>query len=277
MNSIKINLGSVQQTLLLPLWGRAVETQKEHPLLMDATALRIVNDLDFDFSTIAANTDPLTQAAWIARSIYFDQEIREFLARYPEGSILNVGCGFDTTYDRISHGQGRWYEIDLPDVIALRRKYIPESEDRRFIAASVFEPAWYESILQKDRVLTLLAGVIYYFDEDQVKQLLSEFSRRFKVTDVIFDYCSKQGLEITNQKVLVKGGMSKDAFLRWSIEDIYELEKWEARIKIRQTMPMFEEHKKKYPVEKQVGMNMADRVKIMSLAHITIGDASGEG
>jgi len=256
--------------MLLPLWGRAVETQKEKPLLVDETALRIVSEIDYNFSTIAQNTDPLSQAAWIARSIYFDKEIGEYLERYPEASIINIGCGLDTTYDRVNNGRAHWYEIDLPDVIAVRRKFIKESSNRSFIAESVAEKEWYKSIKNRDRVFIMLAGVIYYFDEAQVRELFREFSKQFKEAEVVFDYCSKKGLEITNQKVIGKGGISKEIILKWSTEDIYELERWDNRIKVKKTMPMFAEHKKKYPIEKQTGMNISDSMKIMSLTYIEI-------
>jgi O-methyltransferase involved in polyketide biosynthesis len=40
-----INLGGVQKTLLLPLWGRALETKKDNPLLLGQTAVEIITYL----------------------------------------------------------------------------------------------------------------------------------------------------------------------------------------------------------------------------------------
>jgi O-methyltransferase involved in polyketide biosynthesis len=270
MSDHGINLGSVQETMLLPVWGRAVETQKEHPLLVDATAKRIVDAIGYDFSLIEKNIDPLTRAAWIARSIYFDHEIQAFLTECPEGTILNVGCGLDTTYDRVNNGKATWYELDFPDVIDLRRKFIDENEHRAFIPESVFGKDWPLKIRNKQRVLVMMAGVVYYFDEAGVKSLFKVFARLFGKTDLIFDYCSRKGLEITNKSVLAKGGMNKNACLKWSVENIHELESWDPSIKVLKNMAMFEEHKKNFPPEKHLGMNMSDSMKIMSLAHVAI-------
>jgi O-methyltransferase involved in polyketide biosynthesis len=270
MNTKEIDLGSVQETLLLPLWGRAVETQKSKPLLIDHLAVSIVKSLNYDFSIMANNISALTCLSWIARSIYFDQEIKTFLATYPEGTIINVGCGLDTTYDRVDNGRSVWYELDLPDVIALRRKYIKERARRTFIAESVLNAGWYSQIKNKEHVLLLLAGVIYYFDETSVKRLFYEFSKQFKTTTVLFDYSSKKGVEIANKKVIQKGGMSTKANLVWGLDNIYELEKWDGNIRVINNMPMFKEHKKNYPVLKRIGMSISDFLKVMSLTHIEI-------
>jgi len=39
VKKIKVELGEVQKTLLLPLWGRAVESQKEDPRLVGKMAV----------------------------------------------------------------------------------------------------------------------------------------------------------------------------------------------------------------------------------------------
>jgi O-methyltransferase involved in polyketide biosynthesis len=98
--SSPLKLGSVQKTLLLPLWGRAVETGKSHPLLVDPTAARIIDLIDYDFSTIATNISFVSQLAWIARSLHIDRTIRRFLEEHPMATIVNLGCGLDTTFER---------------------------------------------------------------------------------------------------------------------------------------------------------------------------------
>ena len=133
---IKIELGNVQKTLFLPLWGRAVESKKRKPMLVDETAVRIIEQVDYDFAPMTANLEELSQIAWIKRSLICDQVIDKFLAQYPAGTIVNVGCGLDTTFERVDNGKLRWYDLDLPDVIALRSKFIQESERRTFIASS---------------------------------------------------------------------------------------------------------------------------------------------
>ncbi len=100
---IIVELGNVQKTLFLPLWGRAVESKKEKPLLVDKTALQIIEAVDYDFFTLTKNISDLTQSAWIMRSICVDEVVRAFLEKYPKGTIVNIGCGLDTTFDMHEH------------------------------------------------------------------------------------------------------------------------------------------------------------------------------
>ncbi|HBF35921.1 MAG TPA: class I SAM-dependent methyltransferase [Firmicutes bacterium] len=266
----EINLGAVQETLLLPLWGRALETQKNHPLLVDKVAVSIIRDLDYDFSQMAKNVNPLSCLSWVARSIYFDQEIKCFLDQYPEGTVVNIGCGLDTTFDRVDNGKVHWYDLDLPDVMDLRKRYIRETARREFIAASVMDAGWYSKIKDKQHVLLLIAGVIYYFEEKDVQKLFAALAREFGKVQVLLDYSSKTGVKIPNKKVIESGGMSEKANLVWGIDHLEDLEKWETPIKILHNMPMFHRHKNNYPWRKRLGMMISDNLKIMSLAHMEI-------
>ena len=88
---VTIELGEVQKTLFLPLWGRAEESKKQKPLLVDETAVRIIEQVNFDFSQFTQNIDDISQIAWIKRSLFCDQVINEFLEKYPEGTIVISG------------------------------------------------------------------------------------------------------------------------------------------------------------------------------------------
>ncbi len=100
-NRAKIELGHVQKTLFLPLWGRAVESKKRHPMLVDETAVKIIEQIEYDFAPLTQKMDELSQIAWVKRSQICDQVIKHFLTHYPNGTIVNLGCGLDTTFERI--------------------------------------------------------------------------------------------------------------------------------------------------------------------------------
>jgi O-methyltransferase involved in polyketide biosynthesis len=266
----KINLGDVQETLLLPLWGRAIETQKKKSLLTDKTSVSIVNSISYDFTTISKNISKLSQISWIARSIYFDKKILDFINLYPDATIVNIGCGLDTTFDRIDNGRIKWVDLDLPDTIELRKKFIKETSRRLFVSSSVFDEDWYNKIDKNTHLMFLFAGVLYYFKENEIKKLFNSFYSNFTEVEIIFDYCSVKGLEIANKKVIESGGMKTSAKLQWGINNIYDLENWGNFIKVIDDMPMFKNHKKKYPFYKRIGMNISDRIRVMSLANIKI-------
>jgi len=271
MSDTVMKLTGVQETLFLPLWGRARETQKSKPLLIDNTAVSIVESIDYDFSKIAAKINPISRAAWIARSLFFDHEIKQFLAKYPEDPVINIGCGLDTTFDRVNNGKAVWYELDFPDVVELRRHFIQESSIRRFLSFSVFDEKWYQQIMNKKNAFLILAGVVYYFQEKEARELFNTFSTVFERCEIVFDYSSPKGVKIANKKVIQDGGMDKNAYLQWGIENFNEIKNWNNKIEIIKAMPMFREYKKNYAAMKRIGMIISDAMKIMSLAHISIG------
>jgi len=55
MTRVSVDLGPVQETLLIPLLGRAVKTQKGNGLIQDRKAVEIVDALDYDVSKWVAS------------------------------------------------------------------------------------------------------------------------------------------------------------------------------------------------------------------------------
>ena len=130
ITKLNVELGDVQKTLFLPLWGRAMESKKPHPLLIDDLAVKIIDSVNFDFSLMTRNLDDITQIAWIKRSLIGDQIIKKFINLTPKGTIVNIGCGLDTTFERIDNDYLIWYDLDLPDVIELRRSSLKKAQKK---------------------------------------------------------------------------------------------------------------------------------------------------
>jgi O-methyltransferase involved in polyketide biosynthesis len=212
-----------------------VETRKQNPMLVDQTAARIIDQVDYDFSQITRNMDELSQIAWIKRSLICDQVIGKFLQSYPEGTIVNLGCGLDTTFERIDNGRLRWYDLDLPDVIELRRKFISESERRKFIASSFLEKEWLETIEVKGSVLFIAAGVFYYFEGVQIKDFIIRLADKFPGSEMLFDVSSPVGVRVANKKVVEGSGLDEKSHLKWGVENKKEIVAWDSRIKIIRT------------------------------------------
>jgi O-methyltransferase involved in polyketide biosynthesis len=272
MTAVKnLELGSVQKTLLLPLWGRAVETEKERPLLLDPTAAKIVATLDYDFSTMARNLSPVTRLAWIARSLHIDRAIRQFLEKHPDGTVVNLGCGLDTTLERIDNGRVRWYDLDLPDVIELRGRFIAEDARRHTIACSLLEDAWLRQVEVADSVFFVAAGVLYYFEERQVKNLFVKLADAFPGAEVLFDACSPRGLRMANERVIKAGGMDENAMLKWGLRRTEDIESWDGRISVLSEFPLFRSFKQGLTPGERWGTMMSDFLRIMSMVHLRLG------
>ena len=146
---IKIDLGAVQETLILPLWARAKEMEKKNPIVYDTYARDIVARIDYDFSKIEAGQVADHQIVWAIRAYNFDTIVKTFLTHNSNAVVVNIGAGLDTTFQRVDNGSVLWVNIDLPDVVALRQKLIPDSEREMTIAKSVFDFSWMNDIAQQ--------------------------------------------------------------------------------------------------------------------------------
>jgi O-methyltransferase involved in polyketide biosynthesis len=266
---VKIELGSVQLTLLFPLWGRAIETKKLHPMLIDKTAVRIIDQVDYDFDQMAKYFDELTQIAWIQRSLICDEVIRKFLKTNPQGTIVNLGCGLDTTFDRVDNGTLTWYDLDLPDVIELRKKFITENTRRHFISASILDNDWYSNIDHVGDTLFISAGVLYYFEEADVKKFFLCLLENFPGSEIFFDVCSPIGLKVANNKVVESSGLDARSHLKWGLKNAKDLLSWDVRIQMIGKHYYF--HSSRIGLRNYLLGIVANMLGIQYLLHIKLG------
>lgn len=265
---ISIKKGNVQETLLLPLWGRAFETQKDKPRLIDKKALEIIEKLDYDFSTIH-ETQSLSQHGWVARSLHTDKKGLGFIKKHPEATIVNIGCGMDTTFSRIDNGKITFYELDLPDVIELRRHFYEESERHISIASSFLETQWFKKIKVEDGLLCLAGGVFCYFAEEQIKNFFIAAADYFGNCEFYFDALSPMGLKIARKQVLKSSGMESLSG-GWGLKSVKSLEKWDNRIKVIDSTPIHKGVKKGIPFKTKIFLTMPDLLGVCSMVHIRI-------
>ena len=267
---VQVKLGKIQETLLLPLWGRAVESRKEKPRLVDTKAVEIIDRIDYDFSAIAKNISWVTQLAWVARSLHIDRAILNFMKRYPGGTIVNIGCGLDTTFERIDNGQIRFFDLDLPDVVDLRKVFFTNSERRKTIASSFLDKDWLARLESENGLLFVAAGVFYYFDESQIKDFIIRVADSFPGSELFFDSASPLGVKVANEKVIRDGGMDETAILKWGIKNSKAIEVWDRRIKLVDEFHMFKGFKRGYSLKTRYGLMMSDILNIMSMVHLRI-------
>jgi O-methyltransferase involved in polyketide biosynthesis len=263
---IKAELDDLPKTLFLPLWGRACESRKADPLLVDRKALEILDRVDFDFSAIAENISELSKAGWIMRSISTDRVVTRLLEKHPQATIVDIGCGLDTTFDRVDNGRLRWFDLDLPEVIALRKQFIPESARRKALSASFLEKGWRKEIRPAGKVLFLAAGVLYYFREEEIKGFFRELADEFPGGEILFDVCSPLGVKTANQMVIRRAGMDEQSFLVWGLEKPEDILSWDERFNLLK--PIFYFGEKRLDLRVRIQGFFSDLLKIQYMIHL---------
>lgn len=213
VEKIKIERNSVQETLIVPLYGRKMCAEKFPDLYWDKSAVRLCEKLDYDFSEQEAKKDSFLyefgalEAAM--RQLDLMQEIKGYLRKYPQATIVNLGCGLDQTGKACDNGSCRMVNIDFPDIIQIRQELIPAGERERNIGMDLMDFTWMEEIDGSQGVIFFAAGVFHYFKRQDVKKLAMMLADRFPKGRLVFDTVGKLGLKLMLSQSLKKMGISK--------------------------------------------------------------------
>lgn len=210
---IHVDLRGAPQTMLATLYAKALDADFETPLLGDRYAKQIVERIDYDWkqTTITARRAPSVTT----RSAHFDIWARQFLAVHPAAVVLHLGCGLDSRFFRLQPAAGvDWYDIDYPDVIALRKQLLPTSDNNHLVAASVTDPAWLAAIPDDRPVLMIGEGLTMYLTEQDGIALLRRVVERFSSGELQFDAFNKLGIKSQWLNTVVRRSGSR---LQWGI------------------------------------------------------------
>ncbi len=241
MKKIAIQLGRVQETLLLPLVSRAKETEYKNPLLNDTKAVELFNQLDVDRKKLLRNITEIGVHGLCYRAYKMDEAIKSFLQNHPNGKILDIGAGLDTTYYRCDNGTALWYDLDLPDSIALRKQLLPPPNERvTYIAKSMLDYSWIEDIGDISNGLFItIPGVLPYFKEEDVKSFLTTIAPRLKGAEIMFDVISQFGKFFVD--IRIKRAGMKEAHLEWGILNPETVTNWSNHIELVRAIKFFED------------------------------------
>jgi O-methyltransferase involved in polyketide biosynthesis len=225
---ISQSLKGVAETLLMPLYARAVESRRPDAIIKDKKAEEIIHKLNCDFSRLQLHGHD--EIAVLLRMQHFDNKARDFLARNSKATVIHIGCGLDTRFDRVDNGNAQWFDLDLPEVIDLRRKLIGGDGGRyHLLSGSIFDDSWYQAIDRQDRqaCLFMAEGVFPYFEEMQIKSLFLKLQDRYPGAELICDAHRPYIIHFDNLQL----ALSKvDARLHWGLKHGRDIEKWGAGI-----------------------------------------------
>jgi O-methyltransferase involved in polyketide biosynthesis len=172
MTTGKVDFTGVQATMLVTLFLRALDSKEKEPVLGDHLAAEAVDRIDYDWTRLDKPSITRARLGLALRARQFDEWAADFLRRNPGATVLQLACGLDSRAFRLGLPAGvRWFDVDLSDVMALRRKLYDETDNYRMIAASVTDDAWLAEIPVGRPVLIIAEGLVMYLPETDVRQL----------------------------------------------------------------------------------------------------------
>ena len=227
-----IEKNTVQETLIIPLLGRLVCSERFPQLFSDPAAKRICDRLDYDFSEKRKKMERpagLFGALEVAQRQYDLQcEVKAYLKAHPHAAVVNLGCGLDDSFRKCDNGLCRGYNLDLPDVIAVRNELLPAGAREENIACDLNDQSWMDRIDATDGAVFFAAGVFYYFKRSALKTLFSAMAARFPGAVLAFDACNERGAKLMRRTWLKEAGIT-DVGAYFSLEDESELNTWSDR------------------------------------------------
>ncbi len=276
MSEIKSQtLSGVAETLLLPLYNRAMESQRPDAMLKDEKAVELVTQMSLDFSQV--RQIPMPELLKVMRIMFtreMDRYARGFLSRHPKAVVVHIGCGLDMRFDRVDNGQVEWYDLDVPDVIRLRRKLIGDEGERyHHLACSVLEDAWLEEVrVNSPRPILFLAETVFvYFTEAQVKSLVLKLCDHFPGAELVFDGWRPFEIWISNRYL---SDSQFAGLMRWGFWTGREIKGWREGIRLLDAWGFFDQPEPRLRSFRWMAP-LFRLFKPMRLFHFRLGEATG--
>ncbi|WP_410644340.1 class I SAM-dependent methyltransferase [Amycolatopsis sp. lyj-346] len=180
MPSRQVSLSPVQETLLLTLYARALDSTAPNPILGDtlaaAVADRIAEDTGYDFAKL--NLKPSLVAGTALRARKLDDIIHQFITTHPDAVVVDLGCGLDTRLARCTPPTGvDWYDVDFPEVTDLRRRYLPDDRSH-LVATDVTEPHWSQALPHDRPAMIVADGLLPFLPGDSFQTMIRQLTTR---------------------------------------------------------------------------------------------------
>lgn len=165
-----IQIGDIQETALITLAIRASETMRPNARIKDPIAKEIIDTLNVDVS----NYDHfMSHEGVIARTIMYKNQLSELIKQYPDALCVNLGCGFDDKFVQVDNGSITWFDVDLPDILNVRRKIFKDRDRCVMKEGSALESDWTKGLPQCSTNIIVMEGVLEYFTKEEVTKCLN--------------------------------------------------------------------------------------------------------
>ena len=233
----RIQNNTVQETLIIPLYSRKICSEMYSSLFYDEEAIRLLDQIDYDFSNIEKNSHSLMQkfgSLEVAmRQNDLAYEIKDYLKEHPRAAVVNLGCGLDCTGRNCDNGECRIYNLDFPDVITIRNALLPAKEREENISCDLNDISWYEKIDASDGAVFFASGVFYYFHIHQVQKIVQRMADTFPGCVLVFDAANQMAVKMI-AKTWLKSAKIKNTDAYFAVADAEkEIGAWDRRLCVR--------------------------------------------
>ena len=232
----KIEKNTVQETLIIPLYARKMCSELYPNLYRDESASQLVRAVDYDFSALERKSRSLMQRFGFLevamRQNDLAYEVRDYLRTHPDAAVVNLGCGLDSTGRTCDNGKCKLYNLDFPDVIAVRNELLPAGEREMNIPCDLNDTSWFEKIDATGGAVFFAAGVFYYFLKEQVRALVQKMADAFPGGVLVFDAANTKAVKLM-LKTWLKDAEIRDVGAYFAVSDAKsEIGAWDSCLQV---------------------------------------------
>lgn len=233
MTKNNIVLTNEQQTLFIPLCGKALDYRSKNFLLNDRMAFEIIEKAKIDLSGYKRTGGKI----FAVRAKQYDKWTRDFISQNMDAVVVHLGPGLDARIIRVQPPRSvTWFDVDYREVIDLREAFYLETEAYKMIRASITDAHWLETIPADRPAFVLAEGVFEYLSEAEIKTLLSRLVNHFSRAQIAFDVMNESARTSANKNLKkLSGGMG---ILKWSVGDLGEVDQLNPKLKRIETVPL---------------------------------------
>lgn len=265
----KIEMTGVPETMIQTLYARAMESEREGHLIYDKKAMEIVKEMDYDFTK--AKEDAMMRNGVVARTIVLDELVQNYVTAHPNAVVINIACGLDTRFYRVDNGKLRWFNLDLPVTIEVRKKFLEETGRVSVLPYSAMDEAWAEEVHKtlseeekadkKDKengkaneketrpTLVIMEGLTMYLSLEEVRKIFEIIRNHFTDATVLVETMSPFVVKHIKEKSIE----ASKAKFTWGIKNGRTLAKELPGFEAVKDISLVEGMKKLYPVYGIIG------------------------
>ena len=259
----KVNVTGVPETMVQTLYARAKETRRQNAKIKDEIAVELVEKLDYDFSE--ADKDKAMNCGVIARTIVLDRMVEQYLEKHANTVVINIACGLDTRCYRVKEKYLRWYNVDLPETMKIRKQFLTETGPIYQIAKSAMDDSYVDDIdYHGENVLVIIEGLTMYLCEKDIRKMLSIIERSFQKVTVMVETMSPFVVKHVKEKSIERS----HAKFTWGVKNGKQLQKILPAFSVQQEVSLVEGMKELMPAYRVAGKipmirNISNKIIVM--------------
>lgn len=276
-DKLQIQPGTAQETLIIPLYARKKCGDKFPELYADPAATEICNRLDYDFSELNKKYDTtfyeFGALEGAMRQLDMMYEINDYLRNHPNASIVCLGCGLDLDSRRCGNQQNKIFNVDFPDVIAMREELAGTNPRETNIVSYLTDLSWMDQVDARNGAVFYAAGVFHYLKKENVKAIVLKMTELFPGCRLVFDTVGTLGYKLMMRVILKKHGMNNFGNLFYTNYSVKDLSSWSDKISVSSKGYMLGYYDMKLPSIKGIHRllaNIGDNIMHMQIVKIEL-------